>query len=332
MEEGWERSPRLEITLPELSRLTAPAFPGRTISRFEVITSGLANTNVRFWLRGQPSSYVFRAYTRDPGAAQRERDLMQLLVHRAEPPMPLPPLVYAELAPAGGGPPYSIWGFVDGLLLQDLFKTLAPGELVSIAGACGEVLASLSKHRFGACGAFGPGLTIGLEYGSPSRFVPEMIHAALFQGRAGARLGRHLRDALWRVVERTSPLLAELDGHYTLVHGDYKRSNLLLRPAFAATAPWCVAAVLDWEFAFAGPPLTDVGLFLRAGKALPVGFSQAFVSGYRAAGGELACDWLPLSRLLDLVSQMTFLNDERERPRVFAETTAVVKESIELLT
>lgn len=90
--------------------------------------------------------------------------------------------------------------------------------------------------------------------------------------------------------------------------------------------------MLDWEFAFAGPPLTDVGLFLRAGKALPVGFSQAFVSGYRAAGGELACDWLPLSRLLDLVSQMTFLNDERERPRVFAETTAVVKESIELLT
>jgi hypothetical protein len=90
--------------------------------------------------------------------------------------------------------------------------------------------------------------------------------------------------------------------------------------------------VLDWEFAFAGPPLVDVGLFLRAGEALPDGFRGAFASGYRDAGGALPDEWLPLSRLVDLVSQVTFLDDPRERPHVFAETTHVVKETVRMLS
>ena len=77
--------------------------------------------------------------------------------------------------------------------------------------------------------------------------------------------------------------------------------------------------------------MVDAGLFLRAGEALPAGFREAFATGYRAEGGELPDDWLPLSRLIDVLSQVTFLNDARERPRVFAETTEVVKETIAVL-
>ena len=124
-------------------------------------------------------------------------------------------------------------------------------------------------------------------------------------------------------------MLEMIDGRYTLVHADYKRSNLLIK---RSGATWNVAAVLDWEFACAGPPLIDVGLFLRAGEALPDGFRDAFASCYRDAGGELPAEWLPLSRLVDVVSQVTFLDDPRDRPRVFAETAEVVKETIRMLT
>jgi Ser/Thr protein kinase RdoA (MazF antagonist) len=119
-----------------------------------------------------------------------------------------------------------------------------------------------------------------------------------------------------------------LDEHNTLVHGDYKRSNLLIR---RAAATWQVAAVLDWEFAFAGPALVDVGIFLRAGSALPDGFRDAFAAGYRDAGGKLPTDWLALSRLLDVVSMLTFLDDARERPHVFAECVEVLKETLGML-
>jgi aminoglycoside phosphotransferase (APT) family kinase protein len=329
LEEGWERPPRLDLGLDELRHLVGPAFPGREVADFAPLATGLANTTIRFRLRGEERTYVLRLHTRDPEAAGRELELMTYLAAGPAPRVPVAPLVYSDPRPGRGACPYSVWGFVEGALLQDLFKTLPPAELVDIAGACGRVLASISARRFPTCGELGPGLSVVREYGRPSRFVPEVVHRALFEGRAGERLGAEARDALWRVVERAAPRLGAIDDHYTLVHGDYKRSNILLE---REPAGWRVSAVLDWEFAFAGPPLVDVGLFLRAGEALPGGFRDAFASGYRDAGGELPGEWLPLSRLVDVVSQVTFLDDPRERPRVFAETAGVVRETIRMLS
>ncbi|NUP08812.1 MAG: aminoglycoside phosphotransferase family protein [Polyangiaceae bacterium] len=328
MEEGWERPPRLDLSIDELQHLVEPAFRGASVVEHEVIGTGLANTNIRFRLRGEGRSYVLRIHTRDPNAAVRERDLMSYLAKNRNPPIPVPPLIYSDVVPSRGANPYSIWGFVEGMLLQDLFGTLPDSELIDVARSCGQVAAALSTHRFSRCGEFGTGLEIVEEYGTPSRFVPAAVHDALFGGLSGERLGAQLRDSLWKAVERTSALLTMLDDRYSLVHSDYKRSNIVVA---RSGATWSVAAVLDWEFAFAGPPLVDVGLFLRAGDALPVGFRDAFVGGYREAGGELPEEWLRLSRLVDLLSQMTFLNDPRDRPRVVAETIKVVEETVRVL-
>jgi Ser/Thr protein kinase RdoA (MazF antagonist) len=309
--------------------MVQPAFPGAAISQHALIATGLANTNVRFRLEGRESAYVLRLHTREPKAAAREQALMSYLASNPQGPIPVAPLIYSDPTPHLGRFPYSIWGFVEGTLLQELFKTVPDSELVDIAATCGRVAAAFARHRFPTCGEFGEKLAIDQEYGAPSRFVPDVVCESLYGGLAGERLGVRLRDALWAVVERNAPLLAEVDGQYTLVHADYKRSNVLLR---RSATTWNVAAVLDWEFAFAGPPIIDVGLFLRAGEALPAGFREAFAAGYRDAGGELPSEWLRLSRLVDLVSQVSFLNDPRDRPRVIAETTAVVEETIRILT
>jgi Ser/Thr protein kinase RdoA (MazF antagonist) len=241
----------------------------------------------------------------------------------------VPRLIYSDPLPQRGGHPYSVWSFVEGRLLAELFQELTPDELIDIARECGQVLAGFRQYSFASCGAFGAELEITREYGRPSRFLPEAVRQALFDGRAGARLGAALRDELWGLVERAAPQLSAIDDRYSLVHADYKRSNLLLQ---RSTKGWQVSAVLDWEFAFAGPALIDVGLFLRAGEALPPGFREAFAAGYRESGGELPEAWLPLSRLIDVLSQVTFLNGAHERPRVFAETTGVLKETIRVLS
>lgn len=328
MEEGWERLPQAELSLDDLERMVQPAFPGAAISERAVLATGLANTNIRFRLEGHESAYVLRVHTREPRAAAREADLMSYLASNPRAAIPVAPLVYSDPSPQPDKYPYSIWGFVEGTLLQELFKTLSDSELVDIAAACGRVAAAFATHRFSTCGEFGAKLVVVEEYSAPSRFVPDVVYRSLHGGLAGERLGVRLRDALWTVVERTAPLLEEVDGQYTLVHADYKRSNILLQ---RSATTWNVTAVLDWEFAFAGPPIIDVGLFLRAGEALPAGFRDAFAAGYRDAGGELPSEWLRLSRLVDLVSQMAFLNDPRDRPRVLAETTDVVEETVRML-
>jgi aminoglycoside phosphotransferase (APT) family kinase protein len=76
----------------------------------------------------------------------------------------------------------------------------------------------------------------------------------------------------------------------TVVHGDFRLDNLLVRPA-----DWQVAAVLDWEMATLGDPLTDLGLLLvywgngsRADSALAaVADTPSSVSGF-APGDQLA--------------------------------------------
>lgn len=223
---------------------------------------------------------------------------------------------------------YSIWGFVEGTLLQELFKTLPPSELVSIAGECGCVLASLASHRFERCGEFGAGLEIVQDYGRPSQFVPTIVHRALFEGRAGERLGAGLRDELWRVVERGAPLLKSIDDRYSLVHARLQA----LEPAHATFR----RRVESWDGARLGVRIRRPTRHRRG--AIPSsrpGFARGISRSVRVvlpdAGRELPADWLPLSRLVDVISQVTFLDDARDKPRVFAETIMVVKETIQML-
>lgn len=228
MEEGWERTPQLQLSTEDVQRLVEPAFPGAELAGHHMLSTGLANTNIRFRLRGQATEHVLRIHTRDPASALRERDLMTYLARAPGPPIPTPTLLFSHTLPGEDKPPYSIWEFVEGILLQDLFRTAADADLVEIARACGTALAPLSAHPFPKCGAFGPNLETVEEYGAPSDFVPRFTRQALFGGIAGSRIPESLRDELWRAVESWSPLLSVLDGHYSLVHGDYKRSNLIM--------------------------------------------------------------------------------------------------------
>jgi hypothetical protein len=58
--------------------------------------------------------------------------------------------------------------------------------------------------------------------------------------------------------------------------------------------------VLDWEFAFSGSPLHDIGNMLRFGDELPPAYTTGFVDGFRDGAGELPPDWRPMSEALDL--------------------------------
>jgi aminoglycoside phosphotransferase (APT) family kinase protein len=68
-----------------------------------------------------------------------------------------------------------------------------------------------------------------------------------------------------------------------------------------------VAAVLDWEFAFAGPPLVDLAVFLRHRETLPAAYTAGVLAGYAAAGGSVPADWAVQTRLLDLLNLCSML-------------------------
>ncbi|MCW2814106.1 MAG: aminoglycoside phosphotransferase [Nocardioides sp.] len=96
---------------------------------------------------------------------------------------------------------------------------------------------------------------VGLgDFGRPAGFLERQVR----------RWGRQLEGSATRPLPDADTLLARLaasvpaDGEPGIVHGDYRLDNLLTVPGDAAP----VKAVVDWEMATLGDPLTDVALLL----------------------------------------------------------------------
>lgn len=99
-------------------------------------------------------------------------------------------------------------------------------------------------------------------------------------------------DGLTEVVQR-----AQLDldrvARVSLAHSDLNPKNILVDPGSAQ-----VLAVVDWEFAHAGHPATDLGNLLRLHR--DAGYESAVLSAYVARHGGSAPDWRQLARCADL--------------------------------
>jgi aminoglycoside phosphotransferase (APT) family kinase protein len=70
--------------------------------------------------------------------------------------------------------------------------------------------------------------------------------------------------------------------------------------------------VIDWEFAFSGSPMMDLGNLLRPPLGELPGFEDAVAGGYRGAGGVLPDDWRRLTLYNGLADWASFLG----RPRI----------------
>jgi aminoglycoside phosphotransferase (APT) family kinase protein len=121
------------------------------------------------------------------------------------------------------------------------------------------------------------------------------------------------------------PLVRAVADACQLVHSDYNGKNLL---AVAHGGQWSISAVLDWEFAFSGSPLTDIGNMLRFRDAHPPSFADGFVAGYRDAGGRLPPRWREISEALDLYALFDFLTRPPDH-RYFAKAVSVLRGLLE---
>ena len=87
--------------------------------------------------------------------------------------------------------------------------------------------------------------------------------------------------------------LLDTVGRFCLVHSDVNPKNLLVDPDTLE-----VTGLLDWEFAHAGHPYTDLGNLLRFDRQ--PAFVEAVLDAYVARHGGAPSDALELARAADL--------------------------------
>lgn len=212
-----------------------------------VITGGKSNLTYRIgdgrstWaLRRPPLAHVL-ATAHDMA---REYRVISALAGTA---VPVPTAVALGSDPDVLGAPFYLMSYVDGVVFdhaEDIARLDADGART----ACEQLVDTLLTLH-----AVDPA-AVGLsDFGRPEGFLARQVRRWHQQWQASET--RPL-PVLNRVVERLSETLPEQSAP-GIVHGDYRLTNVMYRPDSSA-----IAAVVDWEMATLGDPLTDVGLLV----------------------------------------------------------------------
>ena len=260
-EAAWSRA----VTPQTIDRSEIERRIGPTNEPIEVLSGGFANTNVRVGDR------VLRI-KRGPAPAK------ETTLHRRAWRSFRTPALLAE-----GD---------DFLVLE--FMQLAP--LPPTAGAqVGRALAEIHATTYPETGFLDGDLAIAQPF--PPDGWSE-LHRGVGYARAGLDEAERFLDAALVARVRAfldgDPDVAEVEPDApVLAHTDFKVSNLHV-------APDGELVVLDWEFAWAGPRLLDIGQLLRWHPPEP--FVQAFADAYRQGGGRLVNGWRRFAAIIDLGS------------------------------
>ncbi|MDP9118432.1 MAG: phosphotransferase family protein [Actinomycetota bacterium] len=145
------------------------------------------------------------------------------------------------------GAPFYLMDFVDGVVL-DRPESVAALDSAGAARACEQLIDTLvALHRVVP-------QAVGLaDFGRPEGFLERQVRRWLGQWQASETEPRHDLDAVVARLVDTMPTQSAP----AIVHGDYRLTNVMYRPDLSG-----IAAVVDWEMATLGDPLTDVGLLV----------------------------------------------------------------------
>ncbi|WP_152360340.1 phosphotransferase family protein [Microlunatus speluncae] len=294
--------------------LTEDALPGRRIDEVRRLAGGFSNDTLL--VRSGDDRYVLRRYLRGNTSA-----VEVALARRLAGVVPVPEIVAADTEGATAGAPVVLSRFVAGTLGSELLarSSLAEARLIGIA--VGEVLARIGSVAFAAPGFFtGPELEPGPPGMEPASGLAAFVDNCLARGNVESALSEAEVDGLRGLAADWEPRLAAVHGASRLVHSDFNPKNLL---AARVGDDWRVTAVLDWEFAFSGSPLVDIGNMLRFPDETGGPYADGFVAGY-AAHADLPDDWRELSLALDLYALAEFLTRPTDHP-FFARAIAVIR-------
>ena len=315
---GWRRAGSLRAPgIADVRLWLADWLQGRELLGVERLPGGLMNRNCRLRVAGSPD-VVLRLYDRNPSAAAKERTILELLTGE----LPVPKVLYANDQAAR---PFLILEWIDGRSLFDIKRADDRDAMAALAHEAGLLLARLQTHRFDRCGLLTQTLAVhatGLpDPPSTAALVEFFARSAAFRSRVGAGVAQRLLAAVRDWDDRPrAPLLPA-----TLVHGDFNTRNLLVR---RDVGRWSVAAILDWEFAFAGPLYCDIGSFLRYERADYPRFEPAFSRGLRDGGVPLEGDWLGAARMADLPALCELLARDSTPEDVAAEVAELISRAM----
>ena len=313
------------LTNQAVRQLLAKVFPRKTLRNCELLSGGLINTNLKISFDSPDEPVVLRVY-RDGAGVCRKEVAIHSLIKRA---IPVADILYAE--PNDDSISFAILQFVNGLTFQQLKRTGDISAIEQASRSVGKTLAAIGQFTFPKSGRLladdSNVLEVGPAFTSGPDPIQQLVDKFLESVTCRERLGRELMNEVNEFFSFWSARLPDLDKQPTLVHNDFGDRNILVHEQ---DGKWEVAAVLDWELAFSGSPLLDVGRFLRYEK-LNAPLRQPFFSeSFVQHGGQLPENWRQIVRVIDITGILECLTQIDLPADVELEVIGLIKATLRM--
>lgn len=203
------------------------------------LTYQITDGHTSWALRRPPLAYVL------PTAHDMRREYRVISALAGAVPVPAAVALCADSSVMGVT--FYLMSFVDGVVLSqpDVMARVTPDE----AARCCDLLVDALVALHGVEAA-----SVGLaDFGRPDGFLARQV----------ARWHRQWKDSATRDLDEVDDVARQLaatapgQAAPAIVHGDYRLNNLMFGPALDR-----VAAIVDWEMATLGDPLTDLGMLV----------------------------------------------------------------------
>ena len=320
-----QRPSSLANPAPEILTEAASQLSSSPLRNSAVLSGGFSTTNILLEFADGERCVLRLSSQRE--RLEMEADLLDYLSHKA-PEVPVPKVLWRASEHFPGEPGAFAMTYVEGNLLADIEDSLSGASCKDICEQLAFVAARIHDLRFAQCGLLGPGPKVTETFASYAAgtvgFIQSCLDNVNLQRRLGAERCRHLQHCLTHRADLHQPSVT-----HQLCHSDFNQKNFLI--SRDATGRYHLAAVLDWEFAFSGSSVIDIGNLLRFDHESPAVESSWFADAYRAAGGHLDQAWREQSLFADLLAQCAFLIDPEELPNTFRTAIGVIDRTLAVL-
>lgn len=286
-----------------------------SVLSYEVISTGLANTNYKVVLEDSTNPLFLRIWTRDSNACQKEFLLNEKLLKVKT---PVPKIIFADWSKAKVDFCWGIYEWVEGVQMTQALLKSSQKEIGKYFQEAVKIHNCFSKLTFENSGFFNNGLeVVPFESGFAIEFLGELLGNSQVQ----SLLGKTNFEKLIKFIETNRSKLSKLENENHLVHADFKPANFLVNPETQK-----ITGLVDWEFAFCSSPIFDLGMLLRFENELGNGVKNSIE---KFSELELEEDWYETAKLFDLLNLLDFMTrDLAEIKNVVKHCTSLVKETL----
>jgi aminoglycoside phosphotransferase (APT) family kinase protein len=314
MDIEWERISKItRIDINTADRLFKCFDSQKTVEDIELFIGGKRTTNYKIRLKESEQKFVLRIYPENDRNWHKEFTLQNTLKNH----LPVPEMYYLNEDKLIIDKPFSIVQFLDGITLD---KYLAENNRISepLAQKIGETLAIIHQKEF-------EGLLV--EDSQHKDGLPLILswYDYLLNHRAVARLGTGVINRLKKFIQEHNELLGQIAQNFVFSHGDFRPANIMVKDGR-------LIGIIDWEFALSAPDYFDIGQFTRYKEHMSDKAKNRFISGYNQnTRHPVGKDWEKLSKLMDLVNLLVFLDNEEEKPELFSDMRNLVEKTLKIL-